>query len=98
MPGRRPTISPLIIINSEEEWEVKEILDSRMKNKHLQYLVNWMGYNSAENSWEPDKILANTPEAIKESHNKHPDAPRNQGQQPSKISHGGSSKITPYHI
>jgi len=73
---RHPTNPPPIIIDSEEEWEVEEILDSRFKNRQLQYLIKWTGTNSAENSWEPDKNLANAPEAISDFHNKHPEAPR----------------------
>jgi len=74
--GRRPTNPPPIIIDSEEEWEVEEILDSRFKNRQLQYLVKWTGTNSAKNSWEPDKNLANAPEAISDFHSLHPEAPR----------------------
>ena len=76
IPGRKPTNPPPIIIDSEEEWEVEEILDSRLKNRQLQYLVKWMGTNSSENSWEPDKNLKNAPEAIQEFHDRHPEAPR----------------------
>jgi len=73
---RHPTNPPPIMIDSGEEWEVEEVLDSRFKNRQLQYLVKWTGTNSAENSWEPDRNLANAPEAIRDFHNRHPEAPR----------------------
>jgi len=76
IPGRKPMNPPPVIIDSEEEWEVEEILDSRFKNKQLQYLVKWTGTDTSENSWEPDRNLKNAPEAIKEFHKKHPEAPR----------------------
>ena len=76
IPGRTPTVPLPIIVDSEEEMEVEEILDSRIRNKQLQYLVKWKDLPSAENSWEPAKHMANTPEALEEFHNKHPEAPR----------------------
>ena len=37
--GRKPVQPPPVIVDSEEELEVKEILDSRMNRTQLQYLV-----------------------------------------------------------
>ena len=42
IPGHHPKLPPpLEIINGEEEWIVEEILDSKMVNRKLQYLVKW---------------------------------------------------------
>ena len=41
------------MIDGEEEWVVEEILDSRMMNRKLCYLVKWQGYGVEHNSWEP---------------------------------------------
>ena len=67
---------PLLeIIDGEEEWVVEEILDSRMINQKLRYLVKWDGFRIEHNSWEPwDNIHA--PDLISEFHRKHPGAPR----------------------
>ena len=62
------------IIDGEEEWIVKEILDSKVINQKLCYLVKWEGYGIEHNSWEPwDSVHA--PDLITEFHQKHPGAP-----------------------
>jgi hypothetical protein len=37
-----------IIINDEEEWEVKEIIDSHYYQKQLQYRVKWTGFHNKD--------------------------------------------------
>jgi len=54
IPGRRTTLPPFPeIVDGEEEWVVEEILDSRMVNRKLRYLVKWEGFGVEHNSWEP---------------------------------------------
>jgi hypothetical protein len=44
IPGHWPALPLLLIlINSEDEYEVKAILDSQMRYNHLEYLVKWKG-------------------------------------------------------
>ena len=63
------------IIDGEEEWVVEDILDSRMINRKLRYLVKWDGFGIEHNSWEPwDNIYAQ--DLVLEFHQKHPRAPR----------------------
>ena len=51
--GRRPQPPPLPeIIDGEEEWVVEEILDSRVVNRKLWYLIKWEGFGIEHNSWE----------------------------------------------
>jgi len=76
IPNRTPIQPPPITIEGVEELEVEEVINSRLKNRQLQYLVKWKGTKDMENSWEPQKNLANAPDSIREFHNKHPDAPR----------------------
>ena len=76
IPGRIPPRPPPIIVDSEEEMEVEEILDSRMNKRRLQYLVKWKDLPSTENSWEPAINLKNAPDSIKHFHERHPSAPR----------------------
>ena len=75
VPGQRLHPPPLLeIINGEEEFIVEEILDSRVINWKLHYLVKWEGYGIKHNSWEPaDNVYA--PECIADFHWKHPEAP-----------------------
>ena len=50
---------PPEIIECEEEWIVEEILDSKMMNRKLCYLVKWEGFGIKHNSWEPwDNVYA----------------------------------------
>ena len=44
-------------IDSEEEYEIAEILSHRGSPDRWSYLVSWKGYSSAENTWEPKRNL-----------------------------------------
>ncbi|MBW0497032.1 hypothetical protein O181_036747 [Austropuccinia psidii MF-1] len=68
---------PLIIIEEEEEWEVSQILDSKLNRRKLWYLVEWKGFSqdSKRSIWEPAKNLKNFPELVKDSHSLYPDRP-----------------------
>ena len=60
--GRHPLPPPLPeIVDREEEWVVEEILDSKVINQKLRYLVKWEGFGMEHNSWEPRNNL-HTPE------------------------------------
>jgi len=76
IPNHVPTQPPPIVVEGIEELEVEEVIDSRFKNRQLQYLVKWKGTTAVENSWEPQRNLVNAPDSIREFHEKHPDAPR----------------------
>jgi hypothetical protein len=47
---------------AEKEYEVEKILDSRMRNKQVKYLVHWKGHD--QETWEPLRHLAGAPEAL----------------------------------
>lgn len=76
--GPNYTLPPPEIIEDEQEWEVEDIVDSRLhgRDKQLQYYVKWKGYPDADNSWEPKRNLQNAGDKITEFHKKHPSAPR----------------------
>ena len=71
-PGQIPDI-----VEGQEEWEVKKVLDSRRRGhkKQLQYLLKWKGYPKAENTWE-DKENVFAQELLEEFHLQHPKAIR----------------------
>ena len=58
------------------EFEVKDILDSRYFYRKLQYLVDWVGYDQSEISWQPLKNLSNAGKAIEAFHEIFLDKPR----------------------
>ena len=58
------------------EFEVKKILDSRYFYRKLQYLVDWVGYNDSERSWQPVENLSNADIAIRKFHTKFLAKPR----------------------
>ena len=74
--GHQTNPPPLLeIIKGKEEWIVEEILDSKMMNRKLCYLVKWEGFGIEHNSWEPwDNVHA--PEQVMEFHKKDPGAVR----------------------
>ena len=41
------------IVDGKEEWVVEEILDRKMMNQKLQYLIKWKDIGTNHNTWEP---------------------------------------------
>jgi len=75
-PGRKlPPSPPPVIVEGEEEWEVEEILDSRLMRRKLKFLVKWKGFGREHNSWE-DADNVHAPELVQEFYKQHPGAPR----------------------
>ena len=71
--------SPPIKINRDEEFEISEILDSKIncwRKCKLQYLIRWLGYEGTnkETSWIPAKEV-HTSEAIFDFHSTYPSKP-----------------------
>src|SRR5713226_7862572 len=65
--GQAYTRPPPITMESEEEYEVKSILQAQHKgpNDSLKYKVHWKGYPSADDSWVTHDNL-HSPELLKE--------------------------------
>ena len=54
----------------------KDILDYRLQNNRHEFLVNWKGYERADDSWEPIEDLEHSLELIQEYWNaNHPTEP-----------------------
>jgi hypothetical protein len=75
IPGRVQPPPPPIEVEGEEEFEVEEILDSRIRNGKLHYLVDWLGYGPSDRTWEPAESLRNAPESVARFHSRHPGRP-----------------------
>jgi len=76
IPGRTHEPPPPVIIDGEVEYEVEDILDSKISRKRLLYLVKWKDYPDSENSWEPTRNLQNTPQLVERFHARYPEKPR----------------------
>lgn len=76
IPGRKPNPPPPpILVDGEQEWEVEDILNSRMFRNRFEYLVKWKGYGIEEASWEPRENI-HAPRLLTKFHAEHPGAPR----------------------
>jgi Chromo (CHRromatin Organisation MOdifier) domain len=52
IPGRQiPSPPSPEIIDGEEEWVVEEILDSKVINRKLRYLIKWKDFSIEHNTW-----------------------------------------------
>jgi hypothetical protein len=79
IPNRQIEPPPPIEVESELEYEVSQILDSKIdkrKKEKLWYLVEWEGYEGAEKqTWQPASDLENCQEYVDEFHGKFPSKP-----------------------
>jgi len=81
-PYRPPVAGQSIIppkpvtVEGTPEYEVEEIMDSRLKHDKLEFLVKWSGYTNNYNTWEPEANCANSRDIIKEFYKSNPSAPR----------------------
>jgi hypothetical protein len=71
---------PPIEIDGELEFEISEILDSKIDHRHtcqLRYLVRWAGYKGTdeEYSWLPATELEHAREIVVDFHSAYPDKP-----------------------
>ena len=63
-------------MDGDVEYKVEEILNSRLNQGHLEFLVCWKGYSSTHNSWEPEANVVHAPALIRAFYRKYPLAAR----------------------
>ena len=78
-PHPRP---PPDLVDNEEHYEVKAILNSRPHGRGLQYLVHWKGYPPSERSWIPWEDAEGSLELIHAFHRRYPNKPGPRKYQP----------------
>ena len=81
IPNRVQLPPPPIFVDGEPEFEITEILDSKVDQQccscKLLYLVHWTGYASTddETSWILATELGNAPELVSDHHMPYPAKP-----------------------
>ena len=70
----RLSCPPPILVNGEEEYMVKKILDSRRVHDRLQYLIDWEGYAPSERCWV-DATDVHAPARVRDFHRRYPSKP-----------------------
>ena len=65
---------PPIVIDSEEEWEVQEVLASRLTRGKLYYRISWVGHDN-DLTWYPASDIKYSPAKLREFHLQNPDQP-----------------------
>ena len=81
IPNHVQPMPPPIEIDDELEYEIAEILDSKINNRwrcKLLYFVCWMGYKGTDekNSWLPAMELDHTQELVSKFHAHYLHKPR----------------------
>ena len=81
IPGRVQSPPLPIMVNDEPEFEISEILDTKIDNRHhackLLYLVCWTGYEGTdeETSWILTSKLGHDSELVADFHTAYPAKP-----------------------
>ena len=71
----QPIPQPPDIVEGEPEYEVKEVLDSKIRGRKLWYFVDWVGYGPEERTWEPVEHLTHAEKLVIAYHQRHPQRP-----------------------
>ncbi|MBW0543765.1 hypothetical protein O181_083480 [Austropuccinia psidii MF-1] len=77
IPNHNKFPPPLVLVQEQEEREVAQVLDSKLKRGKLWYLVEWKGFSEDPEraTWEPASNITNSPDLFKYFHSLYPDRP-----------------------
>ncbi|SOV07075.1 uncharacterized protein UDID_18713 [Ustilago sp. UG-2017a] len=78
IPNRVQPPPPLVEVESDLEYEVEQILDSKVDHRYRDprfYLVRWVGYGPDHNSWEPASNLTHASDLLADFHTANPTCP-----------------------
>jgi Chromo (CHRromatin Organisation MOdifier) domain len=77
--GRKVLVpEPPEIVEGEPEYEVNEVLDSKILGRKVWYHVDCVGYSPEERTWEPAENLAHS-EKLVTAYQRHPNRPSPTG-------------------
>jgi transposase InsO family protein len=74
LPGQEPPKPPGTPINGVEEWEVEEILASKLTRSTLKYRVKWVGHDP-DPVWYKASNFMGSPYKLREYHESYPNRP-----------------------
>ncbi|MBW0534748.1 hypothetical protein O181_074463 [Austropuccinia psidii MF-1] len=77
IPNQNKMPTPPILVEEQEEWEVAQVLDSKLKRVKLWYLVEWKGFSEDPEGtmWEPASNLTKSPDLVINLHSFYPENP-----------------------
>ncbi|MBW0519747.1 hypothetical protein O181_059462 [Austropuccinia psidii MF-1] len=77
IPNKNQLPPPPILLEEQEEWEVAQVLDSKLKRGKLWYLLEWKGFSEDPEigMWEQASNLTNSPKLFKDFRSLYPDNP-----------------------
>ena len=80
IPNRVQSPPPPVSVQGELEYEISEVLDSKIDRRRackLLYLVRWLGYENTDDefSWLPAPELEHAKELVSDFHSAYPDKP-----------------------
>ncbi|MBW0530242.1 hypothetical protein O181_069957 [Austropuccinia psidii MF-1] len=70
IPDQHKLPPPPLLVGEQEEWEVAQVLDSKLRRGKLCYLLKWKGFSKdpERTTWEPAYNLTNSPDLVKDFH------------------------------
>lgn len=74
LPGQVIEPPEPIVVGDENEWEVEEVLASRISRRKLEYQVKWIGYDE-DRTWYPAANFKGSPHRIRDYHQEYPSKP-----------------------
>jgi len=79
--GRVQEAPPPVEVEGEQEWEVREVLDSKIVRGRLLYYIDWEGFGQQDRTWEPVQHVQHASELIADYHCRYPIRPSPTSQQ-----------------
>ena len=66
---------PPVELAEGPEYQVEAIYNSKIMRNKLYYLLDWLGYTTNDQTWEPAENVINAPELVEEFHQRYPNKP-----------------------